>query len=135
LYGDNDYTRLGFRVPNCIVSPWAKPNFVSHKVYDHGSLLATLQSKWNLPALTFRDANANDLRDFLVPNRGLSPGQAPFHDPGELNLVPEIRSLPYGDPVADSENCKNHQDVTANTFPPAQKRPKPGPKPGHKPGD
>ncbi len=71
-YGD-DYTLYGFRVPTVILSPYAKPNFVSHTVYDHTSWLATIERKWNLPALTFRDANANHLGDCLV-----SSGAPPF---------------------------------------------------------
>jgi phospholipase C len=60
------YGRFGFRVPSVIVSPYAKGGkYVSSVVYDHTSLLATLQRKWNLPSFTYRDANANDLLDFL----------------------------------------------------------------------
>jgi len=59
------FARYGFRVPSVIVGPYAKPGHVSHTVYDHTSILAFLERKWNLPALTFRDANANDLTDFL----------------------------------------------------------------------
>ena len=59
------FRRYGFRVPAIVVSPYAKRDYVSHVVYDHTSILAMIERKWNLPALTFRDANANDLRDFL----------------------------------------------------------------------
>ncbi len=59
------FCRYGFRVPSIVVSPYAKKNYVSHQVYDHTSILAFLQRKWNLPALTWRDANANDLSDFF----------------------------------------------------------------------
>ena len=59
------FARYGFRVPSVVVSPYAKRNYVSHVVFDHTSILAFLERKWNLPALTFRDANANDLTDFL----------------------------------------------------------------------
>lgn len=59
------YRRYGMRVPLMVISPYAKVDFVSHKVYDHTSVLALLQKKFNLPALTFRDANANDLTDFI----------------------------------------------------------------------
>ena len=34
-------------------------------VYDHTSVLAFLEGKWNLQSMTYRDANANDLLDFL----------------------------------------------------------------------
>ncbi|HEY0805738.1 MAG TPA: alkaline phosphatase family protein [Pseudonocardiaceae bacterium] len=59
------FARYGFRVPAVVVSPFAKRHHVSHHVYDHTSVLAMLERKWNLPALTFRDANAHDLTDFL----------------------------------------------------------------------
>ncbi|MDQ1361795.1 MAG: phospholipase [Acidimicrobiaceae bacterium] len=59
-YGDL-YSWTGFRVPTVVVSPWAKPNFVSHAVYDHTSILRTIEAKWNLPALSNRDANANTM--------------------------------------------------------------------------
>ena len=39
------------------------------------SVLATIEAKWNLPALTYRDANAATVMDFL------DPGQATFTSP------------------------------------------------------
>ena len=59
------FDRYGFRVPSGVVSPYAKKNFVSHTIYDHTSILKTVEEKWNLPALTRRDANANSLFDML----------------------------------------------------------------------
>jgi phospholipase C len=59
------FARYGFRVPAVVVSPYAKKDYVSHLVYDHTSVLAFLERKWNLPAMTLRDANANDMLDFL----------------------------------------------------------------------
>ncbi len=59
------FDRYGFRVPSGVISPYAKKNFVSHTVYDHTSILKTVEEKWNLPALTRRDANANSLFDML----------------------------------------------------------------------
>ena len=59
------FARYGFRVPSVVVSAYAKPDYVSHAIYDHTSILAMIERKWNLPALTYRDANANDLTDFL----------------------------------------------------------------------
>ena len=58
------FARYGFRVPSVVVGPYAK-RYVSHVVYDHTSVLAFVERKWNLPAMTYRDANANDLTDFL----------------------------------------------------------------------
>jgi phospholipase C len=59
------FDRYGFRVPCAVVSPYAKRNHVSHTLYDHTSILKTVETKWNLPALTRRDANANSLLDML----------------------------------------------------------------------
>jgi phospholipase C len=59
------FNRYGFRVPSGVVSPYAKQNFVSHTIYDHTSILKTVEEKWNLPALTRRDANAASLFDML----------------------------------------------------------------------
>jgi phospholipase C len=59
------FARYGFRVPCAVVSPWARPNYVSHRIFDHTSVLALVEAKWNLPALTRRDANANNMLDML----------------------------------------------------------------------
>ncbi len=57
------FDRYGFRVPAGVVSPYAKPDYVSHVVHDHTSILKLIETKWNLPALTHRDAAADDLLD------------------------------------------------------------------------
>ena len=59
------FRRMGFRVPAAVMSPYGRRDFVSHTVYDHTSMLAFMQRKWNLPALTMRDANANSFEDML----------------------------------------------------------------------
>jgi phospholipase C len=59
------FNQYGFRVPAGVVSPYAKKDFVSHTIYDHTSILKTIEEKWNLPALTRRDANANSLFDMM----------------------------------------------------------------------
>jgi len=59
------FDRYGFRVPSGVVSPYAREDFVSHTTYDHTSILKTVEEKWNLPALTRRDANANSLFDMV----------------------------------------------------------------------
>jgi phospholipase C len=71
LPGESTYEgfeRYGFRVPGLIVSPYSKRRHVSHTVFDHTSVLALLERKWNLPAMTYRDANANDLTDLVDLN-------------------------------------------------------------------
>jgi len=59
------YDVYGPRVPAIVASPYSKPHGVTNVVHDHTSVLATIEAKWNLPALTYRDANATTLADFL----------------------------------------------------------------------
>ncbi|HEV3068762.1 MAG TPA: alkaline phosphatase family protein [Streptosporangiaceae bacterium] len=61
----NGFRQYGFRVPCAVVSPWSRPHHVSHQVFDHASICALVEAKWNLPALTYRDANANNMLDML----------------------------------------------------------------------
>jgi phospholipase C len=60
-----DYGMYGPRVPCVVVSPYSRPGGVSNVVHDHTSVLATIEHKWNLPALTNRDANAATVMDCL----------------------------------------------------------------------
>jgi phospholipase C len=64
------YDIYGPRVPAVIASPYAKPNAVTDAIHDHTSVLATIEAKWNLPALTYRDANAATVMDFLNVEQG-----------------------------------------------------------------
>jgi phospholipase C len=72
------YDMYGVRVPAVVVSPYSRPAAVTDVVHDHTSVLATIDAKWNLPALTHRDANAATVMDFL------DPGRAAFETPPKL---------------------------------------------------
>jgi phospholipase C len=61
----NGFAQYGFRVPCALVSPWARPGYVSHQIFDHTSICALVEAKWNLPAMTRRDANAAPMLDML----------------------------------------------------------------------
>jgi phospholipase C len=66
----SEHARGGFdvygpRVPAVVVSPWSRPRAVTNVVHDHTSILKFIEQKWNLPAITYRDANAHGLQDFL----------------------------------------------------------------------
>lgn len=67
----DNFTRLGFRVPLVVVSPYAKRHFVSHVPLDHTSVTRFIEARFGLPAMTKRDANATlpyDLFDFAKRN-------------------------------------------------------------------
>ncbi len=82
------FDRYGVRVPMTVVSPYSKPNFVSHVVYDHTSVLRFIEARYDLPALTARDANADamyDFFDFTKPSFATPPTiPEPTIDPIEL---------------------------------------------------
>jgi phospholipase C len=62
------YHLYGPRVPSAVISPYSAAGGVTSVTHDHTSVLATIEAKWNLPALTNRDANAHDVMDFLDLN-------------------------------------------------------------------
>jgi phospholipase C len=73
------YDTYGFRVPAVIVSPYAKPDYVTSELFDHTSVLKLIQHKWNLPPLTARDAAATAPLDALDLD-----GEPAFRTPPDL---------------------------------------------------
>jgi len=55
----------GFRVPLIVVSPFAKKNYVSHTVMDYTAVLKLIETRFNLPSLTSRDAAQPDMTEFF----------------------------------------------------------------------
>ena len=62
---DAQFDRYGFRVPVVVVSPYARKRFVSHVVHDHTSILRFIETRFDIPALTRRDANADPMLEFF----------------------------------------------------------------------
>ncbi len=60
-----DFTRTGFRVPMMVISPFSKQNYVSHTPADHTAILKLIEMRFNLPALTKRDATQMDMTEFF----------------------------------------------------------------------
>ncbi len=68
----NNFSQLGFRVPSLLASPYARPGYVDHNLYDHASILRFLEWRFlGAPAqgpgkkgdrwfLTKRDRYANN---------------------------------------------------------------------------
>lgn len=77
--GDN-FTLSGFRLPIIVVSPLVKPHFVSHTNRELTSILKLIETRFNLQALTARDAAADDMTeffDFVNPPAFLTPPPLP----------------------------------------------------------
>ena len=60
-----DFVYTGYRLPLIVVSPYTKKNYVSHTPADTTAILKLIETRFNLPALTKRDAAQMDMTEFL----------------------------------------------------------------------
>ena len=60
-----DFAQLGIRVPAVVVSPLIPRSTIDHTVYDHSSLLATVENRFGIDPLTNRDRQANNFSHLL----------------------------------------------------------------------
>jgi phospholipase C len=81
------FDQLGPRVPAVVISPLIPKNLVDHRVYDHASVLATIERAFGLAPLTARDQHANSLTTLV------SLGQPRQDTPARLD-VPAGYELP-----------------------------------------
>jgi len=86
-----DAAGLSFRCPAIIVSPYAKTGYLDSTVYSFESTLKFIEWNWNLPALSSRDANANNLLNALNFNQlPLSPSLVPLTAQQQQTIAPYI---------------------------------------------
>lgn len=75
-----NFRQLGVRLPAVVISPYARPGYVSHEVHHSTSLTRFIEMLFDLPALTGRDANADallDMFDFSSPQLLDAPADPP----------------------------------------------------------
>jgi phospholipase C len=106
------YDVYGPRVPAVVVSGYSRPNAVTDVVHDHTSVLATIEAKWNVPALTHRDANAATLADFLVA------GKPSFPEPPAL-------AAPSDEATTQAACDPGPIDYVIHPYPPTRSNPAP----------
>ena len=88
-----DFVYTGYRMPLIVISPFAKRNYVSHTVADSTAFLKFVETRFNLPALTNRDAAQIDMTEFFDFNDPpwLTPPTPPIQsssNPCYLNKLP-----------------------------------------------
>src|SRR5439155_10314730 len=73
------FAQTGFRLPITVISPWIRPNFVSHTWRDLTSILRLIEVRFNVPGLTARAAaRGTILGRFASPKlHGLTPPPLP----------------------------------------------------------
>jgi phospholipase C len=59
------FDKLGVRVPAIVISPYTPRGLVDHTIYDHASMLATVERSLGLGGLTDRDKAASDVLKLL----------------------------------------------------------------------
>lgn len=80
--------QLGFRLPNTVISPFARRHYVSHVPMDHTAVIKFVENRFipGSPSLTLHDAAQPDLLDFfdfnaipwkVPPTKGSSPPPSP----------------------------------------------------------
>ena len=60
-----DFVYTGYRLPLIVVSPFTKKHYVSHTVADTTAILKLIETRFNVPALTKRDAAQMDMTEFF----------------------------------------------------------------------
>jgi len=87
-----DFTITGVRVPLVVLSPFAKPHFVSHTSMDFTAMLKFIEARFNLPSLNKRDAFQPDMTEFFdwtAPNLNAeSAPQQPTDGPCYFHKLP-----------------------------------------------
>lgn len=58
-----DQFGLGPRAPLLIISPYAKPGYISHTAYEHSSILKFVETRYQFQPLASRDSTASDMQD------------------------------------------------------------------------
>jgi len=89
----DDYSRTGFRIPMLVVSPFTKKGYVSHTVMDTTAILKLIETRFNLPSLTARDAAQPDMTEFF--DLANIPNATPPNPPTQPTTAPcTIHTLP-----------------------------------------
>lgn len=61
-----NFQQLGVRVPAVIVSPYVRRGIIDHRLYEHCSVLATVEKQFGLTNLTKRDKRASALNNLIT---------------------------------------------------------------------
>jgi phospholipase C len=88
----------GFRVPTLVISPFARRGYVSHRTFDHTSILKMIEWRFGLKPLTPRDAHAHNLAsvlDFANPDSTTTTYDVAPFTPSPCAAVAETEGSEY----------------------------------------
>ena len=78
-----DFTMTGTRIPNMVISPFVKKNFVSHTPMDYTAFLKLVETRFGLAPLTQRDASMPDMTEFFDFTTSTGPWATPPTPPAQ----------------------------------------------------
>ncbi len=99
------FDMTGYRVPLIVISPFAKQNFVSHVVRDTTAWLNMIEERFNVPALTARDAY-------------WSTAQAGTNPPATMDEFFDFVNVPWATPPSPPAQNTGGKCTTAAPQPP-----------------
>jgi phospholipase C len=89
-----DQFGLHFRVTTLIISPYSKPGYIDHTQYSFESMLKFIEWCFGIPAMTYRDASANNLLNaFDFDQRTLRPTHVVHLDRQEIESISPYMNL------------------------------------------
>lgn len=113
-----DFSLYGPRVAAVVISPWVPRNLVDHRLYDHTSVLATVEAMFGMKPFTKRDAAART----VIPLLSLAaPRATPQGLPAPAPCTVEDKAADKFGPANDGNvpafllaALRTHLDLAAN---------------------
>ncbi len=98
------FDQLGGRVPAVVVSPLIPKNLVDHRVYDHTSVLATIERAYGLQPLTDRDLHAKSLTTLIRLNEARTDSPTRLETPAGYEIPSERTVMDQASLAAPADN-------------------------------
>ena len=95
------FDQLGVRVPALVISPYTRKGVIDHTVYDHTSMLATVEQLFGMGNLTNRDQAAADILHLL---------SLPVARTDAPTTLPPVAVNPHPLPCEEDEDIDESED-------------------------
>ena len=107
---DEDFGRMGMRIPAVTLSPYARRGYVDHGTYGFESILKMIEYKFDLAPLTRRDRYASNIA------RSFDWASKPRLEPPDLPQPVQIASQPCpGEAPAGARSLPDHDLLKLHT--------------------
>ncbi len=111
---DEDDGNASNHVATLVIGPSVIPGYLSSTVYNHYSLLKTLEQDWSLAALTTNDSGATAMSDFFGASSSSSPSPSPPSSPSPSSSpTPVATATVSGSPTGVTAVAGNHSATVA----------------------